>query len=62
MDGSKLTLPTPMASTMMACAEDVMKQEQALLKLLQTAESYTLSSGKLQINCAGGQALILRAK
>lgn len=62
LDGDKLTLPTPMASTMMACAEDVMKQEQAFLKLLQTAESYALSSGKLQINCAGGQVLILRAQ
>ena len=57
----KLTIKSPIGSTMMACPEPVMKQELEYLSALQTAESYKIEDGQLTIIC-GGRELIFKAQ
>ncbi len=55
-NGDLITL-SAIGSTMMACAEDVMEQEQQYLTILQAAESYALIDGQLRIT-AGEEILV----
>jgi len=59
VNGSKLSIPGPIAATEMACLEPegAMDQEQEYLKTLQAAESFQISDGELRISC-GDQVLI----
>ena len=63
VDGSQLSIPGPIGATEMYCMEPegVMDQEQEYLKTLQTAESFQLQDGKLQITC-GSEILNYTAK
>jgi len=61
VDQDKLTFPGPLMGTAMACPESIMKQEMEYLSALQTAESYEIKDGQLQITCAG-KALIFKQK
>ena len=47
--GSSLTINTPLASTMMMCAEPVMIQESAYQAALATVKAYTVSGDKLTL-------------
>jgi heat shock protein HslJ len=58
VDGSGLTVG-PLASTMMACMGPVMDQETAYLSALQSAASYAVVDGKLQISDAAGQVVLI---
>jgi heat shock protein HslJ len=44
----------PVASTMMACAEDVMAQELAFFNALQNSATYTIQGDKLELRAADG--------
>ncbi|MFC1899914.1 DUF4382 domain-containing protein [Chloroflexota bacterium] len=59
VEDSQLSIPGPIAATVMYCEEPegVMDQEQDYLEILQAAESYSVEDGELQINC-GDQVLI----
>jgi len=58
ISNNELSIPV-MAHTEMYCLEPegVMEQEYQYLKTLQTAESYQIQGGKLQIDC-GDQILV----
>ncbi len=58
-DGLKLEM-SQMASTMMACPEPLMKQEDAYLRLLGTVNGYSVDGGVLTLKGADGQTI--RAK
>ena len=47
--GSSLTIDTPLASTMMMCAQPVMVQENAYQAALATVKAYTVSGDKLTL-------------
>ncbi|MEB3309845.1 MAG: META and DUF4377 domain-containing protein [Snowella sp.] len=54
--GNELTIGSPLASTMMACPEDLMKQEGTFLKALSSAKNYTINGkGELEIQYRDGQ-------
>jgi heat shock protein HslJ len=63
VEDGQLSIPGPMAVTMMHCAdpEGAMEQEQEYLEILQAAESYSIEEEELQINC-GDQVLIYAAE
>ncbi|HUM72221.1 MAG TPA: META domain-containing protein, partial [Chloroflexota bacterium] len=50
-DGNNITIG-PLASTMMACAEDVMQQEAAYLAALQSAATYQVMGDTMQLRTA----------
>lgn len=53
---NKFSLKSPLGSTMMACPEDLMKQEQQFLKALTAAKSYKINAqGELEIQYGDGQ-------
>lgn len=54
LDGSTLSINAAIASTMMACAEDVMAQETAFLAALPTATTYTIQGDALELRDANG--------
>ncbi|MBP6468806.1 MAG: META domain-containing protein [Chloroflexi bacterium] len=54
LDGSALAINSAIASTMMACAEDVMAQETAFLAALPTATTYTIQGDALELRDANG--------
>ncbi len=58
LKGSKLTLPGPIGSTMMACPEPIMDQEQEYFKLLETTETFQIQNDKLTISCSGDKMLV----
>lgn len=58
---NKLSIPGPLASTMMAGPQPLMDQETEYLTALQAAESYKIEGDKLTITC-GGKVLIFRKK
>lgn len=57
VEGQQLTVGQGM-STMMACIEPIMAQEQALLANLSQAASYAITEGQLQILDTDGNALL----
>ena len=56
---NELTIIPPIGSTMMACPEPIMDQEQEYLAILQLTESYEMDGNELRINC-GSQVLIFK--
>ncbi len=56
-DGGSLTIGQ-MGSTMMACPDDLMAQEAAVLAALGTVETYTISDGQLLLRDAAGQSVL----
>ena len=59
---NELTIKAPIGSTMMACPEPVMDQEQEYFKLLETTETFQIQNGKLIISCSGNKVLVFRGK
>ncbi len=59
---NELTIKSPIGSTMMACPEPVMKQEQQYFSLLETAETFQIQNGKLTISSSGNQTLVFVAQ
>ena len=55
VDGGLLL--TPGGMTMMACPEDVMRQEQALLEALKAATGYRITGERLELLEGDGQVL-----
>ncbi len=51
----------PLGSTMMACPQDAMDQEQAYLAALQAAASYTIEGSELRLSPAAGQPTLVFA-
>jgi heat shock protein HslJ len=64
VQGESLTIPGPLAVTMMMCAENVMAQEQVFLTNLQAVASYKLDSAEPQLHLLNskGQVIILLKK
>jgi heat shock protein HslJ len=61
LDGQSLTIPGPLATTMRACAEDVMAQETVFLTNLQAVAGYKLDNVEPQLHLLNdkGQVIIL---
>lgn len=59
---NELTIIPPIGSTMMACPEPIMDQEQEYFKLLETAETFQIQNGKLNISCSGNKILVFVAQ
>ena len=60
LDGSKLSIQNP-GATMMACPEALMKQEQKLLKLLPTVQSYRIDkNGALVLTTSDKKTIVAR--
>ena len=59
--GDSLTIPGPPAATAMACAEDVMGQEQVYLTLLQQVAGFTIDDVEPRLHLLNdkGQAIVL---
>jgi len=57
LNNNKLSFPGPLISTMMACPEPIMNQEQEYLAILQNAETYEIEDDQLQI-LSGEKVLI----
>ena len=58
----ELTIIPPIGSTMMACPEPIMDQEQEYFKLLETTETYQIEKDKLAISCSGNKMLVFVAQ
>ncbi len=59
---NELTIIPPIGSTMMACPEPIMDQEQEYFKLLETTETFQIQNGKLTISCSGNKMLVFVAQ
>ena len=59
---TELTIKSPIGSTMMACPEPIMDQEQEYFKLLETTETFLIQNGKLTISCSGNKILVFVAQ
>jgi len=57
VDGNNLTV-SPLGSTMMACAEDLMRQEAAFLTALQSAATFAIDGDQMQIMNAAGDTVL----
>ena len=58
----ELTIIPPIGSTMMACPEPIMDQEQEYFELLETVETFQIQNGKLTISCSGNTMLVFVAQ
>lgn len=54
VDGAQLTLGPDLASTLMACAEDVMDQERAYVEALDSVTSFEISGDELVLKDSDG--------
>ena len=59
---NELITRAPIGSTMMACPEPIMDQEQEYFKLLETTETFQIQNGKLNISCSGNKMLVFVAQ
>jgi heat shock protein HslJ len=59
---NELTIIPPIGSTMMACPEPIMDQEQEYFKLIETTETFQIQNGKLTISCSGNKILVFVAQ
>jgi heat shock protein HslJ len=61
LEGDSLTIPGPLATTMMACAEEVMAQETVFLTNLQAVAGYKIDDVEPQLHLLNekGQGIIL---
>lgn len=57
VSGNTIQIASPLASTMMACAQEIMQQEDAYLKALGAAKTYAVSGDTLTLSGADGKAL-----
>jgi heat shock protein HslJ len=57
VDGSALTVKQPIATTMMACADDVMRQGSAYIEALGKVATYKLNGQSLSLSDSGGKEL-----
>ena len=55
---NELIINPPIGSTMMACPEPIMDQEQEYFKLLETTETFKVDNNKLTITCSGNKLLV----
>jgi heat shock protein HslJ len=55
---NELTIKPPIGSTMMACPESIMNQEQEYFQLLETTETFKVDDNKLTITCSGNKELV----
>ncbi|MFC1980180.1 YbaY family lipoprotein [Chloroflexota bacterium] len=55
---NELTINPPIGSTIMACPEPIMNQEQEYFKLLETTETFKMDNGKLTITCSDNKLLV----
>ena len=62
VDGTTLSITSPMPSTMMACDEDIMDLELAFLMALQSSQSFDIQNGALIITSANGASLNFAAQ
>jgi len=58
IDGNKLKTVPPISSTMMACPEPIMKQEQEYHALLQTTETFVAVKDSLTVFCSGNKVMV----
>ena len=59
---NELTIIPPIGSTMTACPEPIMDQEQEYFKLIETTETFQIQNGKLTISCSGNKILVFVAQ
>jgi len=59
MDGQALTIPGPLATTAMACAEEVMAQETVSLTNLQAVAGYKLDNVEPQLHLLNGKGQVI---
>ena len=59
---NELTIIPPIGSTMMACPESIMDQEQEYMKLIETAETFQIQNDRLIISCSGNNVLVFTKK
>lgn len=57
IDGSSMTVTSPIAATMMACSPDVTQQETAVFGALENTETYSISGSELELIGASGNTL-----
>ena len=57
LSGKKIEFSSPMASTMMACPEPVMNQENAYFQALVAAKSFTVKGDQLILKDSGGSVV-----
>ena len=62
INNNELNIKPPIGSTMMACPEPIMAQEQEYFKLLETTETFQIQNGKLTISCSGNKILVFVAQ
>lgn len=60
-DGGSLTMSSQMASTMMACAPELMEQERAVVDAISRASRYRIEGERLEILDADGSVLLALA-
>jgi heat shock protein HslJ len=58
-DGNSLLISSPLASTMMACSQEIMAQETAYLQALGEVRSFTVARDQLTLEAAGGKGLMV---
>jgi heat shock protein HslJ len=59
LDGQSLTISGPLATTMKACAEDVMSQETVFLTNLQAVAGYKLDNVEPQLHLLNGKGQVI---
>lgn len=59
LDGQSLTIPGPLATTMKACAGDVMAQETVFLTNLQAVAGYKLDNVEPQLHLLNGKGQVI---
>jgi len=62
IDKNELTINPPIGSTMMACPEPIMEQEQEYFQLLETTETFKINNSRLIITCSDNKALVFVKK
>jgi len=55
---NELIIKPPIGSTMMACPEQIMDQEQEYLKLLETTETFKIQNDELVISCSDNRGMV----
>ena len=61
VDGSKITISEPIASTLMACENDVMDLETKYLTVLQSEPTFAKSGNQLTLTTPDGMTLVFSA-
>jgi heat shock protein HslJ len=57
--GSTIKIATPMASTLMACSQEIMDQESAYLKALGEAKTFSITGDQLTLSGADNKSLLV---